>query len=219
MLLHLLIDTSPLQSSPSADGSSSFSMLCAVVPKLFLFPRQALKSHSVLNNRVALAFQRKSPWKKPPGPPAGRNVSAASLEHRLTVIKHSVTSAGHAAAQPLSPLTEPQPVSPGRTGRFPSHPGLPGSRPRPLPRRSVRQPRPGLRGRRQDRVLSALQRREPRAGQPPPAKPAELGRSRISPSYPGWPARLPSRMLPQSGLPALAGSKRAPPRKARPSRR
>lgn len=133
MLLHLLIDTVPLRSIPSADGNSSFSMLCAVVPKIFLFPRQALKSHSVLNNRVALAFQRKSHYKRnPPGSPAGRMVSTASLEQRLSVIKHSVTAAGHAGGWPPSLLPEPQPVSVGPAGRLPPTPG-PSLQPAPPP--------------------------------------------------------------------------------------
>lgn len=67
MLLHLLTDTIPLQSISSADGSSSFSMLYAMVPKTFLLPWPALKSHSTLNNLVALAFQRKPPESKSPG--------------------------------------------------------------------------------------------------------------------------------------------------------
>lgn len=157
MLLHLLIDRVPLRSIPSADGNSSFSMLCAVVPKIFLFPRQALKSHSVLNNRVALAFQRKSHHKRnPPGSPAGRMVSTASLEQRLSVIKHSVTAAGHAAGWPPLLLPEPQPVAVavGPAGRLPPTPG-PSLQPAPPPVAQQAPPaatRPGLRRRRQTRA-------------------------------------------------------------------
>ncbi|XP_047594033.1 modulator of apoptosis 1 [Lutra lutra] len=61
--------------------------------------------------------------------------------------------------------------------------------------------------------LSASRCREPSAGQRPPAEPAETGSSRISPSCPVWPARPPSRMQPQSGLPAWAGSALPPPRR------
>lgn len=64
-------------------------------------------------------------------------MNATSLKHKLTVIKRSVTAARHAAARPPSLPPEPQPASPGRGGRHPS-------RPRPLPRRSARRPRPGL---------------------------------------------------------------------------
>ena len=193
-------------------------MLCAVVPKIFLFPRQALKSHSVLNNRVALAFQRKSHHKRnPPGSPAGRMVSTASLEQRLSVIKHSVTAAGHAGGWPPSLLPEPQPVSVGPAGRLPPTPG-PSLQPAPPPvaqqgppaatRAAQAAPDPGL---------SALQRREPSAGQRPPAEAAELGRSRVSPPVRvGPPARRPGcchtrgfRLGPEARMPR--------PRKTRPS--
>lgn len=142
-------------------------------------------------------------------------VRTASLEQKLIVIKHSVTAAGHAAARPLSPLPEPQPVSLGPAGRLPSHPGLPCSRPRPLSCCSARcrdraaraAPDPGL---------SALQRREPGARQRPQAEPAELGRSRISPPVPvGPPARRPGCCYSRGfrlGQEALCPA----PRKARP---
>lgn len=132
------------------------------------------------------------------------------------MIKHSVTAASHAAARPLSLRPEPQPVSPGRAGRLPSPRASPAAGPAPrrgaAPAAATRAaraaPGPGL---------SASQRREPSAGQRPPAELAETGSSPISPSCPVWPARPPSRMLPQSGLPARAGSARAPPRRdARP---
>ena len=135
-------------------------------------------------------------------------VSTASLEQKLIVIKHSVTAAGHAAARPLSPLPEPQPVSLGPAGRLPSHPGLPCSRPRPLSRCSARRRDRAARAA-PDPGLSALQRREPRARQRPQAEPAELGRSRISPPVPvGPPARRPGcchsrsfRLGPEARLP------------------
>lgn len=135
-------------------------------------------------------------------------VRTASLEQKLIVIKHSVTAAGHAAARPLSPLPEPQPVSLGPAGRLPSHPGLPCSRPRPLSCCSARRRDRAARAA-PDPGLSALQRREPSARQRPQAEPAELGRSRISPPVPvGPPARRPGcchnrgfRLGPEARLP------------------
>lgn len=59
-------------------------------------------------------------------------VSTASLEQRLSVIKHSVTAAGHAAGWPPSLLPELQAVLPGPAGRLPPTPG-PSLQPAPPP--------------------------------------------------------------------------------------
>lgn len=101
-----------------------------------------------------------------------------------------VTRPGREAPQPPGPPRQPAPP-PAAVQRW-----------RPRPRAARAAPGPGL---------SASPRREPSAGQRPPAEPAGTSSSRISPSCPVWPARPPSRMLPQSGLPARAGRARAPP--------
>lgn len=124
------------------------------------------------------------------------------------MIKHSVTAVGLAADRPPSLLPE-SPLC------HPAQPEIPQPTPPPVtpqhPRAATRAAQaasgPGL---------SALQPRDPSAGQRPLAEPAELGRPGISPSCLGWPARSPSRMLPQSGLPARPGSTLAPPRGVRP---
>lgn len=123
-------------------------------------------------------------------------VSTASLEQKLIVIKHSVTVAGHAAVRPLSRLPEPQQMSPGPARRLPAAPAS--LRPAPPPV-ALQRPPAATRAARAapDPGLFALQRREPRTGQRPPAEPAELGRFRLSP---------PVRVGPPAGRPGCCHS-------------
>lgn len=125
------------------------------------------------------------------------------------MIKRSVTAASHAAARRPEPQARGHPAGPGGSPA-PGPPRQPAPPPAALQRR---RPRPELARAAPGPGLSASQRREPRAGQRPPAEPAGTGSSRVSPSCPVWPTRPPSRMLPPSGLPARTGSARAPPRR------
>lgn len=151
-------------------------------------------------------------------------MNATSLEHKLTVIKQSVTAAGHAAVRPLLLLLEPLACVawPGGSpaGPAPCRAAAPAGRDQSC----ASEPGPGH---------NALQRREPSAGQRPPAEPAELGRPRISPSCRvGQPARGPGcchsrgfRLGPEARAPrpapplpersASRGDVRAPPPAAR----
>lgn len=87
-------------------------MLCAVVPKILLFPLQACKSHSVLNSQVPLAFQNK-PLKRNPLGRAEEEGERGRREHELVVIKLSVTPASHAAAGPVALWISRQGKPPG----------------------------------------------------------------------------------------------------------
>ncbi|XP_009004720.2 uncharacterized protein LOC103795890 [Callithrix jacchus] len=132
------------------------------------------------------------------------------------MIKNGVTAAGHAL--PGSRRRRRGPTLGTRPGREASQPpGPPGGRPRPLLSCSTCTQRPGLCRRRQAAASPPCSAASsaPVSGRRQ-SLPAKL-RSRISPSCPGWPARPPSRIPPQSGLPARAGSARAPPPEARPA--
>lgn len=100
-------------------------------------------------------------------------MNATSLEHKLIVIKQSVTPAGHAAVRPLSLLPEPL-ACVAWPGGSPAGPApCRAAAPAGCDQSCAAAPGP---------CHSALQRREPSAGHRPPAEPAELGRPRISPS-------------------------------------
>lgn len=99
------------------------------------------------------------------------------------MIKQSVTAAGHAAVWPQSLLPEPLACVAWRGGSPAGPAPCRAAAPAGRDQSCAAAPGPGH---------SALQRREPSAGQRPPAEPAELGRPRISPSCPvGQPARGP----------------------------
>lgn len=112
-------------------------------------------------------------------------MNATSLEHKLIVIKHSVTAAGHAAARPPSLLPEP-PACVTRPGREAP------SRPRPLSSCSARRPRPGLHKWRQARASSPRS-----AGSPVPGS----GHRPSLQSWAGPGSHLPIRVGPPARRP------------------
>lgn len=95
-------------------------------------------------------------------------MSAASLEHKLTVIKYSVTTGSHAAARPLPPRAE-QGWSPGRPGGSRATGASLASAPPPAA--LARPPLPGCTGSARP-CLANLQRRKSGAQRRPPSETA-----------------------------------------------
>nr|XP_031534668.1 uncharacterized protein LOC116280891 [Vicugna pacos] len=144
--------------------------------------------------------------------------NTSSQEQKLIVIKHSVTAAGHAAARPLTRLPETQPLChPAQPGGSPANRDSPAAGPAPC-----RAAAPA--GRDQGRADGARPRPLRLAAPGAQRRAAATGRAcRVEQvpdltSSPGWPAQAPSRMKPQSGLPAQAGSVHAPPPQTPPPR-